>query len=144
MNDLGNIERILETISRKAPPAGLKDKVLSAALRKDKQTVSLNPVFRTAAALSCLLIVLSLFSDQWLARSEAHRLSALLEHPSLVKPQPEARVRELLAELGTEDIGSSLSQWMLHRIRIQERTARTENISKILSRVLEEFDEDQD
>lgn len=50
----------------------------------------------------------------------------------------------MIAELGSEDIGSSLSQWMLHRIRIQERTARTENISKILSRVLEEFDEDQD
>jgi hypothetical protein len=144
MNDLDETERILEAISRKAPPAGLKENVLSAAHRKEKHTLILNPVFRTAASLCCILIALALFSDMWIARSQTKRLTALLEYSPLTEQSQEAKVQELIAELGSEDLGRGLSQRMLKRFRIQERTARTENISKILSRVWEDINEDQD
>ena len=144
MDDLDGIERTLEVVSRKAPPDGLKQKVLSAAHQKKKQTLTLNPVFRTAAGLSFLLIALVLFADQWISRAETRNLAALLEYRSSVDSIHESGVRELIAELGTEDLGRSLSEWMLRRYRIQERTARTEYISRILSHVWEEINEDQD
>jgi hypothetical protein len=143
MKNLDEIERTLETLSRKPPPAGLKQRVLEAALQKENQPLFLNSVFRTTAVLSCMLFALAIFSDRWITRSETRRLSALLERSSHTA-STERETQELLAELGVEDLGRGLSQWMLRRYKIQKRTARSANITEILSRVWEDFDEDQD
>mgnify|MGYP001821615259 CR=1 FL=1 len=143
MKNQNEIERTLETLSRKPPPTGLKQRILDTALEKEKQPLFLNPVFRTAAVLSCMLFALAIFSDRWITRSETRRLSALLEHSSHTE-STEREIHELLAELGVEDLGRGLSQWMLRRYKIQERTARSVNTTEILSRVWEDFDEDQD
>lgn len=141
MNDLDEIERILGDLSRKAPPAGLKRRVLSAARRTERETLFLRPVFRTAAALCLVFMAIALVSDLWVAKSQTRRLSALLEHSPSKGPAQEARVRELLAELGDEDLGRALTEWMLQRYRIQDRTVRSGNISEIISRIWEELDE---
>jgi hypothetical protein len=144
MKDRDEIERSLQALSRKPPPEGLRQRVLSAALREGEGKPALGPVFRTAAFVSCLVLALMLFSDPWVAGSENRRLSALLGRTPHSQPEAERGARELLSELGADDLERSLSRWMLQHSRIKERTARADNISQLLSRIWEEIDEDQD
>ncbi len=71
-------EKLLESVTPKPAPAGLREKVLAAASRSIRQEPAATPLLRTCLAGCAVILIIVSLADALAAKHESIRLMAVL------------------------------------------------------------------
>lgn len=139
MKELDRTQRLLERLSPKPLPAGLKEKIMAAAYQKRRKSLVITPALQIAYFLCFLLIALALVFDNIMTKSENERLTAVIDISQNSEAVKENAFQKVMAELFEIENDKSLTQWLVRHYKIKEESAKLISFQSMMNRLKEEI-----
>ena len=102
MKNRENIEEVLDQLSIKPSPPGLRERVLCAVHQEKKNRVLISPSLKILRVLCIFLIGFSLLFDWQVSRHQGRKMDSLLPVAPILPNAQEKEGETFIAELGNE------------------------------------------
>jgi len=132
MKNKDNVQELLESLSPKPLPPGLKKKLLSTAYRKQQRFQIITPVLGKVFFLCCILVVMAFVFDLMITDSENRNLTAMMDGSQTSETMIEKDLKEIAEELFKNEYEKSLNQWLIQHYKIQKKSAKFTNYQSII------------
>jgi hypothetical protein len=132
MKNKDNVQELLESLSPKPLPPGLKKKLLSTAYRKQQRFQIITPVLGKVFFLCCVLVVMAFVFDLMITDSEKRNLTAMMDGSQTSETMIEQDLKEIAEELFKNEYEKSLNQWLIQHYKTQKKSAEFTNYQSII------------
>ena len=132
MKNKDNVQELLESLSPKPLPPGLKKKLLSTAYRKQQRFQIITPVLGKVFFLCCILVVMAFVFDLMITDSEKRNLTAMMDGSQTSETMIEQDLKEIAEELFKNEYEKSLNQWLIQHYITQKKSAEFTNYQSII------------
>ena len=132
MKKKDSVQELLESLSPKPLPPGLKKKLLSTAYRKQQRFQIITPVLRKVFSVSCVLVVMAFVFDLMITDSENRNLKAMMDGSQTSETMIEQDLKEIVEELFKNEYEKSLNQWLIQHYKTQKKSAEFTNYQSII------------
>jgi hypothetical protein len=132
MGGFNRTQEILEGLSPKPMPPGLREKILSTAFQRQKEFLVISPVLRTLFAISSILIVLAFFCDILIKNSENDFLTSVMNGSQVSEMILDKDLQEMKNELFKIDYDQRLNQWVIRHYKTKKTEAKLKGLQRIM------------
>ena len=132
MEGFNKTQEILEGLSPKPLPPGLREKVLSTAYQRQRKFQVISPVLRTLFVISSALIVLAFFCDIMIKNSENHFLTSIMNGSQVSEMVLDKDLQEMTKELFKIEYDQHLNQWVIRHYKTKKTAAKLTSYQSIM------------
>jgi len=132
MGGFNKTQEILEGLSPKPLPPGLREKILSTAFQRQREFFVISPVFRTLFAISSVLIVLAFFCDIMIKNSENDFLTSIMNGSQVSEMILDKDLQEMTKDLFKIEYDQRLNQWVIRHYKTNKTAAKITGIQRIM------------
>lgn len=125
-------EGFLEQFSPKTLPLELQKKILVSAEERYKRSVVISPFSRRVLAISAVLIILVLFSDNMIKNNENDFLITVLNGVQTAEKKQKEEIQEVVNEFFNINDKKHLKQWLLRHYKVRAKSAGSPSYQSIL------------
>ncbi len=132
MGSVNKTREILEGLSPKPLPPGLREKILSTAYQRQREFLVISPVLRTLFAISSVFIVLAFFCDIMIRNSEKDFLTSIMNGSQVSEMTHDKNLQEMKDELFKIEYDQRLNQWVIRHYEIKRTEAKLTSFQRIM------------
>lgn len=132
MGGFNKTQEILEGLSPKPLPPGLREKILSTAFQRQREFLVISPVLRTLFAISSVFIVLAFFCDIMIKNSEKDFLTSIMNGSQVSEMILDKDLQEMTKELLKIDYDKRLNQWVIRHYKTKKTAAKLTSYQSIM------------
>ena len=132
MGGFNKTQEILEGLSPKPLPQGLREKILSTAYQRQREFLVISPVLRTLFAISSVLIILAFFCDIMIKNSENDFLTSIMNGSQVSEMILDKDLQEMTKDLFKIEYDQRLNQWVIRHYKTNKTAAKITGIQRIM------------
>ncbi len=132
MGGFNKTQEILEGLSPKPMPQGLREKILATAYQRQRKFQVISPVHRMLFAISSGLIVLAFFCDIMIKNSENDFLTSIMNGSQVSEMILDKDLQEMTNELFKIEYDQRLNQWVIRHYKTKKTTAKLTSFQRIM------------
>lgn len=132
MEEKDKVQELLESLSPKALPSGLKKKLLSTAYQKQRKLQVITPVLGKVFSICCILVVMAFVFDLMITDSENKNLTAMMDGSQTSEVIIEQELKEIVEELFKNEFDKNLNQWLIRYYKNQKKSAKFTHYQSII------------
>jgi hypothetical protein len=132
MGSFNRTQQILEGLSTRPMPPGIKEKILTAAYQKRREFLVISPVLRTLFAVSSVLIALAFFCDILIKNSENDFLTSIMNGSQVSEMMLDKDLQEMKDELFKIEFDQHLNQWVIRHYKTKKTEAKVTSLQRIM------------
>jgi len=132
MEGFNKTQEILEGLSPKPIPPGLREKILSTAYYRQRKFQVISPVLRTLFAISSALILLAFFCDIMIKNNENDFLTSIMNGSQVSEMILDKDLQEMTKELFKIEYDQRLNQWVIRHYKTKKTAAKLTSYQSIM------------